>query len=181
MLTAARDIGALGTAPIDRVIRHALGFADALENSEGRVLDLGSGAGVPGLIVAAARPDLQLVLLDRRQSRADALLRATRSLGWSERVVVLSGDARSLVEQPGHLGGYSAVISRGFGPPGETLRVAARAVRSGGVIVISEPPGPVSNRWTPALLRAAAGVDRRITPPEPRGSVAVFHVEHVPA
>ena len=49
--------------------------------SSGTVVDLGSGGGVPGLVIARARPDLRLVLVDRRAARTDHLPRLVRRLG----------------------------------------------------------------------------------------------------
>lgn len=160
------------------MIRHALDFAHGLDGVSGTVLDLGTGAGVPGLVVAVARPDLHLVLVDRRQARVDAVTRGIRRHGWEDRIVAQCADVAVLVENPEHLGRYAAVISRGFGPPTTTLRLAARATASEGRIIISEPPEAAGSRWDPALLVEAGGSDRRISPPERRGAVAVFHVEH---
>ena len=52
VLRAAQKIGALSGAPIDQIIGHALWFAKAIPSSAKLVIDLGSGAVVPGLIVA---------------------------------------------------------------------------------------------------------------------------------
>ncbi|NDD00451.1 hypothetical protein EB083_06885, partial [bacterium] len=56
VLRAAQRIGALSDAPVDQIITHALWFARAIPDTARRVVDLGSGAGVPGLIVAVERP-----------------------------------------------------------------------------------------------------------------------------
>lgn len=178
ILSAARTLGTLGSAPVDTVIRHALGFAHALDGVSGTVLDLGTGAGVPGLIVAAARPDLRLVLVDRRAARIDALTRGIRRQHWGDRIEALCADVSGLVGSAVHEGQYAAAVSRGFGPPEETLRYAARAVADGGRVVISEPPQASGSRWDGDTLLAAGGTERRISPPERRGAVAVFHVEH---
>ena len=78
------------------VVEHAAAFVVALEAVTGTVVDLGSGGGVPGLVIATARPDLRLVLVDRRVGRTDHLVRLVRRLGLDDRVTVLTADAEDL-------------------------------------------------------------------------------------
>lgn len=174
VLGEAQRIGTLGSAPITEIIRHSTLFADALPNDAVRVIDLGSGAGVPGLIVTVVRPMLQMTLVDRRTKCADALIRAVSVLELTERVNVRCADAEDLSHLPGWQGSFDAAISRGFGPPLLTLTLSARFVRMGGVVVISEPPDEIPDRW--------AGIDLAslgLRGPQRIGPVAVFHVEHV--
>ena len=71
VLARAQALGALGTWPIPEVLAHAREFVTALPTSTERVLDLGSGAGVPGLVIACERPELTVTLVDRRERRTD--------------------------------------------------------------------------------------------------------------
>lgn len=147
-LRDAQRLGFLGARPIPEVIDHARGFVRALAPFApiDSVLDLGSGGGVPGLIIAHDLPTARVTLLDRRRKRTDALERVIRRLGWQDRVSVRCEDVETFEpEEP-----FGAVVARGFGPPAFTLAQASRLVRSGGSIVISEPPG--ANRWDPHLL-----------------------------
>ncbi len=167
VLADAQRLGLLGDRPIDDVIAHARGFVGALETlgSADRVADLGSGGGVPGLVIAHDRPDLRLTLVDRRTKRTDFLERVVRRLGWTDRVTVVAADAAAVAETSPQ--GFDAVVARGFGPPESTLELAVRLVRPGGRIVISEPP--TGDRWSPAMLERLHV--RRV--PGPAG-VAVF-------
>ena len=150
-LLDAQRLGFLGSRPIPEVIEHARGFVRALRARENdrvieSVLDLGSGGGVPGLIIAHDLPAVHLTLLDRRAKRTDALERLVRRLGWQDRITVACADVTSFVpDDP-----FDAVVARGFGPPEFTLSQAARLVRDGGPIVISEPPEV--DRWDDRLL-----------------------------
>ena len=74
-LGEARRIGMLGPRPVDEVIQHSLGFVAALPRTAREVIDLGSGGGDPGLVIAIARPDLRITLVDRRSKRTDFLVR----------------------------------------------------------------------------------------------------------
>ncbi len=173
VLGEAQRIGTLGSAPGMEIIRHSTWFADALPAEVMRVIDLGSGAGVPGLIVAVVRPMLKITLVDRRTKCADALVRAVSVLDLAERVSVRCADAKDLSRLPDWQGCFDAAISRGFGPPLTTLSLSACFVRVGGVVVISEPPEEIPDRWT-GIDIASLG----LSGPHRIGPVAVFHVEH---
>jgi 16S rRNA (guanine527-N7)-methyltransferase len=152
----------LGDRPIGAVIEHAGAFVHALRGVTGTVIDLGSGGGVPGLVIARARPDLRVVLVDRRATRADHLTRLVLRLDLGARVDVLAVDARVLPETMAGVAG--AVVARGFGPPAETLTRAAPLLAPDGLVVVSEPPAPSDDRWPPGLLarlllRRDEGVD----------------------
>lgn len=173
VLGDAQKWGTLGRRPISEVIEHARQFLPPLDGCTGPVIDLGSGAGVPGLVIAEARPDLELVLVDRRATRTDALRRGVAAMDLGGRVTVLTSDVEDLVRTPDHRHRYAAVVSRGFGPPELTARLAGELARDGGTIVISEPPAGTPSRW-PASLLEELGWE---TIPGFSG-VAVFHVKH---
>jgi 16S rRNA (guanine527-N7)-methyltransferase len=148
-LESSQRLGLLGAAPIPQVIAHSEAFVAALGKVSGAVLDLGSGGGVPGLVIAWRRPDLDVLLVDRRQTRTDHLRRLVTRLELGSRVAVLTADAREL---PRLLAGpAAAVVARGFGPPAAVLAAARPVLADGGLLVVSEPPqGP--DRWTADLL-----------------------------
>lgn len=181
VLTESQRLGFLGARPVTEVVAHARSFVGALSElpAGSRIIDLGAGGGVPGLVIAHDRPDLEVHLLDRRTKRTDFLERVVRRLGWSDRVLVVARDVEDhLADTPE---AFDAVVARGFGPPDITLATAVRLVRPGGVIVISEPPE--GDRWAPALL-ARLGVervaverfsaDRAVVPKPSASAVAVF-------
>jgi 16S rRNA (guanine527-N7)-methyltransferase len=149
-LAESQRLGFLGPRRIDEVIEHARAFVRGLTDlaEDEDVIDLGSGGGVPGLVIAHDRRDLRVTLLDRRAKRTDFLERMVRRLGWQTRVTVVTDDADDFIRRTRP--SFAAAVARGFGPPATTLDVAARMIRAGGLIVISEPPA--GDRWNPALL-----------------------------
>ena len=81
----------------DAVERHyaeSLAAVDLLP-AEGRLVDLGSGAGFPGLVLAAARPGLRVSLFERRQKKAAFLRAAARAMGLEVDVFADSVGRRS--------------------------------------------------------------------------------------
>jgi 16S rRNA (guanine527-N7)-methyltransferase len=159
----ARRLGMVGPGPVDAAIEHAGWFVVALEDlpAGSRVVDLGSGGGLPGLVIAAARVDVTLLLVDRRQKRADFLRRMIRRLGF-EHVEVVDDDVEQLVRRDGHRHGFDAATARGFGPPTTTLRAATGLVRPGGTVVISEPP--TGDRWDHGVLEDLGVESQRLGP-----------------
>jgi 16S rRNA (guanine527-N7)-methyltransferase len=152
-LRDAQRFGFFGSRPIDEAVDHARWFVEALVpfGPPDRLVDLGSGGGLPGLVVADAFPETSVLLLDRRQKRTDFLELAVRRLGWSH-VEVRCGDVDELLAEvaAAELPRFDAVTARGFGPPEFTLRSAVGLCAAGGSIVISEPPA--GDRWDPRLM-----------------------------
>jgi 16S rRNA G527 N7-methylase RsmG len=134
------------------------------------LLDLGSGGGVPGLVIAAARPEAAVVLLDASERRTDWLRRAVSRLGWTERVRVVTARAEVLGRDASWRSSQDAVVARGFGRPAVTAECAAPFLRIGGRLVVSEPPRVHGDRWPSAAL-AELGLHRV---PWSDGAYAVF-------
>ncbi len=151
-LQESQRVGMLGARPLPEVVAHARHFVRALAPVTGSAIDLGTGGGVPGLVLAWDRPDLRVVLLDRRAKRTDLLQRLVGRLRLGERVEVICGDAAVVGRAPRHRGAYAAVTCRGLGPPAATLRLAAAFVAPAGLVVVSEPPPGATDRWEPQVL-----------------------------
>ena len=169
VLGTAQRLGTLGALPIPDVIAHSRQFVGALAGITGTVMDIGTGAGVPGLIIAVDRPDLTLVLTDRREARMDALARGVTAMGIRDRVKVLKADVAVLGQSPEHAAVYDAVVCRGFASPDVTATLARPLLKNGGTLIVSEPPVADPSRW-PADLLDRLGFD----PPEYRPGVVCF-------
>ena len=147
VLEEARSAGFLGPGPVEPHIEHALAFVGDLA-APALALDLGSGAGVPGLALAwLAWPDSHWVLLDAGQRRAVFLAEAIEQLGLEDRVRVVRARAEEAGRDPELRATCDLVTSRGFGPPAVVAECAAPFLRVGGQLVVSEPPGGAPSRW----------------------------------
>jgi 16S rRNA (guanine527-N7)-methyltransferase len=151
-LAAAQRRGALGPASVDEQIEHSLAFAGVLTDEPQRVLDLGSGGGLPGLVLGVlAWPGSRVLLVDAQERRAVALREATARLGCEDRISVRHGRAEDLARLDGVRQGFDTVVARSFGPPAVTAECATGFLSPGGRLVVSEPPGG-AGRWPPEPL-----------------------------
>jgi len=143
---AAKEEGALGPSPVDEHLKHALAWAEILPEPK-RFIDLGSGGGVPGLILAMLFPDSEAVLIDARRRRSANLEISVHTLGLTERVSVLCARAEEAGRDPEMRGGFDLVVARSFGSPAITAECAAPFLAVGGSLSVSEPPSASDDRW----------------------------------
>jgi 16S rRNA (guanine527-N7)-methyltransferase len=147
VLTASKHRGFLGPGAVDDHIQHAAAFLAAVPTPPRRHLDLGSGGGVPGLVLAAAWVDTRCTLLDAQLRRVRFLEEAVEILDLGGRVDVVHGRAEDLAWDDGHRGDYEVVTARSFGPPAITAECGVGFLAAGGVLVVSEPPELDPTRW----------------------------------
>ncbi|WP_421851370.1 16S rRNA (guanine(527)-N(7))-methyltransferase RsmG [Novosphingobium sp.] len=105
--------------------RHIVDSAQLLHVSretvpDGPWLDLGSGAGFPGLVIAALQPERPVTLVDSRRLRTEWLARATALMGLTNVQVVLAR-VEDLEDQT-----WQVVSARAFAPLDRLLDTAAR-------------------------------------------------------
>jgi 16S rRNA (guanine527-N7)-methyltransferase len=177
VLHDSRELGFLGPGPIAPQLAHARAFLPLLSDAR-RVLDLGSGGGLPGLVLATSLVDAHLVLLDGNQRRCAFLSNAVERLGFTDRVEVELGRAEELARRPDLEGTFDVVVSRSFGAPAVTAECAVRFLgfedphTTGGStsgiegrvsaaspprLLVSEPPSGSEDRW-PAAGVAVLGL-----------------------
>jgi 16S rRNA (guanine527-N7)-methyltransferase len=118
----------VGPGPLQPHFIDAIGAVEGLE-AAGRWADLGSGAGFPGISLAARHPRARVLLVESRQKRAVFLGQVVSAAGL-DNAEVLRGRVESLE------GGLDGVISRAFKPPPRYLEDAARLLRPGGRAVL---------------------------------------------
>jgi 16S rRNA (guanine527-N7)-methyltransferase len=156
-LERAASSGMLGSSEIGGQVAHALGFACAFEHSLGRppasVVDLGTGGGLPGLVLHALWRPTEVVLLDASERRSE-FLRAELDR-WRERggstgasAEVVRGRAEEIAHESRFREHFEGVSSRSFGRPAIVSECGAPFLRTGGVLVVSEPPSVEEpDRW----------------------------------
>ena len=153
-LEEARELGFLGPGPSEGQLHHAVELARTIGPFDGQFLDLGSGGGLPGLALAFEFPEATGCLLDAQQRRCAFLEQAIARLGLGHRVTVACGRAEALARDPVLRHGFDLVVARSFARPAVTAECAAGFLRSGGRLVVTEPPDAESSgpRWPAAGL-----------------------------
>ncbi len=138
--------GAIGERSLESAVRHSEQFLAPLPSATRHVVDLGSGGGLPGVVIAVRRPDLVVRLVERRASRADVLRRIVSRLGIDDRVTVSQVDATLLGHDSAWSGWADVVTARSFASPIETVSIARPLLADGGLLVVSAPPAS-DRRW----------------------------------
>jgi 16S rRNA (guanine527-N7)-methyltransferase len=146
VLADARALGLLGPGAVAPQLDHARAFVRAL-GDVARVLDLGSGGGLPGFVILAERPDIDGVLLDATERRCDFLREASDRLGFGARAEVVCARAEDAARESRWREHFDVVTARSFGPPAVTAECAVGFLRPGGTVLVSEPPAPDPSRW----------------------------------
>ena len=145
---------------VEKLFLDSLLFLRVLPAQMKSMLDLGSGAGLPGIPIKIVRPEVQLVLVESRQRRTSFLASAVRELGL-ESVRVIGGRVEDFM---GELAGrFDAVVMRCAGHPEDLMPLAAQLAAPGGVVVASGPPraGPLPlGKWV-TVPGARPGKTRR--------------------
>lgn len=134
-LTAIRD-------PVEAWTRHvldALALVGPIASAEAagerlRVLDLGSGGGVPGLVLACVMPEVECTLVEATGKKARFLGEAAKALGLAN-VEVLAERAESLGHDAWIRGSRDVVVARAVGPLRVLVELAVPLLRVGGTLL----------------------------------------------
>ena len=126
------------TSPSDIAVKHFLDSLAVLTvvsfppNSS--LIDVGTGAGLPGLALKIARPDLRLTLLDGTAKKL-AFCRAVADALGLENVQAIHARAEDAGRDPAHAAAYDFAVARAVAPLDKLLPWMAPFVRPGGLLV----------------------------------------------
>ncbi len=133
--------GGIGPREVDQIeerhLADSLEFSAPFPSAPGECWDLGTGVGLPGLVLATVWPQTHMVLIDSSAKRCDLARRAAR-------VIEVEIEVRqSQIEQL--RGSVSAVVSRAAIPAERFGPILRRILAPGGIAVVSAagsvPPG----------------------------------------
>lgn len=163
----------IGTRDPDRMVEEILlDSLDALPllPDTGHVLDVGSGAGVPGLPLAIARPDLHFTLLEPRQRRAAFLRHCRRALNLSP-LTIEEARLESWVAKSEPKTLPDMALARAVFSPSDWLQMARFLPEGRRVLVFTN--GHAAHAWASLAHHAdtwtlEASLDSPLHPHEPR-------------
>lgn len=126
-LTALRDVDVIR----QQLIEDSLAGCQDLQGPQ--VLDLGSGGGCPGIPIAIARPDLQVVLLEANGRKMGFLKYAVPKLGL-QNVDFLHGRSEEFAHQPQWRGKFDAVVCKAVAALPALIELTIPFLRVGGCL-----------------------------------------------
>ncbi len=122
-LTAVRD-------PAQMISRHLVDSLSVLPwIGEGRLLDVGSGPGLPGIPLAICRPDLQVTTLDSNGKKTRFQVQVKAELGL-DNLSVINGRVEAVEAEP-----FDMVISRAFASIADMLNLSGHLATDQGVFL----------------------------------------------
>lgn len=155
--------GLLGPREVDRIWdRHLLNSAAVAEllPAGERIIDIGSGAGLPGIPLAIARSDLQIVLLEPLLRRSEFLNEVVDELGLAVEVV------RGRAEEPwvrNQFGERDAAVSRAVASLDKLAKWSMPLLRPGGaMLAIKGERGRDEVEQYRRVIAASGAVDARV-------------------
>ncbi|MEK6758590.1 MAG: 16S rRNA (guanine(527)-N(7))-methyltransferase RsmG [Deltaproteobacteria bacterium] len=144
----------------DIIVRH---FLDSLTtaglfNGGERVLDVGAGAGFPGIPLKIAIPSIDMVLLDSVEKKVHFMRHIIRTLEMKTGIEALSGrvEAPSFVEKYG--GGFDVIISRAFTLLSGFITAGLPLLKRGGRIIALKGPSVVEEIKAASSIKGIEGL-----------------------
>ena len=127
----------------ERVDRHDLDSAAPLRHGllaqDARVIDVGTGAGFPGMPLLILRPDLRMTFLDALNKRIAFLNDALARLGLT--ATTLHARAEDAARMPAHREAYDVAVSRAVANASTLSEITLPFVRVGGTAIAWKGPG----------------------------------------
>lgn len=143
---AAHVCDSLALLPL---LDEAFGAQPSFEKSQPhRLVDVGSGGGLPGVVLACARPQLHVTLIEATRKKVAAVKQIVEQAGICN-VSCVCGRAEELAEQSAFRGQFDALTARAVGQLQELVVYAGLLLRPGGLAYLYKTP-----------LRAAAEQNR---------------------
>lgn len=129
------------TEPRDFAVKHIIDSLTLLPwiSPNASVLDIGAGAGFPGVPLAVLKPDIRLTLLDSLRKRILFLRETTAQLGL-ESVECIHARAEEICRKPGFCAAYDVCVARAVARLDTLAGYALPFTRKGGIFLAMKGP-----------------------------------------
>lgn len=135
-LTALKDPDAIES----RLIAGSLEILPFIPEDAGALLDIGSGGGIPGMVLAIARPELDVTLLDATSKKVTFLNETAAVLGL-ENLRALHGRSEDLARDPSYRERFPVVTARAVARLATLVELVLPFVTPGGMAILPKGPG----------------------------------------
>lgn len=142
------------------VIRHfldSLTVLPAIACPDGLLIDLGSGAGFPGIPLRIALPELRVMLVESSRKKTSFLSHIVRTLALTE-ITVVRERIEALIGQQALAGSFDTVLSRAAFKLPQLVRTASFFLREGGILLAMKGPDPAEEMAEAEAVLAIAGM-----------------------
>ncbi|MDP2400387.1 MAG: 16S rRNA (guanine(527)-N(7))-methyltransferase RsmG [Actinomycetota bacterium] len=138
VLTRTREHNLTSILDVEDAVRHHVVDSLVAVNhmklpKDADILDLGTGAGYPGMVIAILRPDIRVTLLDSTKKKVDFLTECVDELGISEQTRAVAARAEEFARSEPE--SQSMVVARAVAPLPSLVELAAPLLRAGGRLV----------------------------------------------
>ena len=117
------------------LIEDSMLFIDYIDFKEGlEVLDLGTGAGLPGVVIKLHHPEINVTLVDSIKKKADALRDIVFKLGL-EGTDVVNARAEDIGKHPNFKGRFDYIVARSVSTLDNLVKWSKNLVKSGGKLI----------------------------------------------
>lgn len=145
--------------------------------TESRIVDVGTGAGLPGLVLKIAEPGLRVTLLDATRKKTAYLEEAAAALGLD--ADVLTARAEEAARDHGLRDAFDAAVCRALAPWPVAMELTLPFCRVGGLLLAQR--GADAPREAAAHARTAALLGGRVDRVERVGAEAGLNARHIVA
>ena len=168
----------LVSGPAQDLVKDSLVLLEHLGDAK-KLVDVGSGGGLPGLPLKIARPDLTVTLVESDQDKAAFLVRACAALGLED-VDVLAKRAEEVGQDPRYREAFDVAVARALAPMRVLAELCLPLVRVGGRLLAQKTTSEDLEKAAPAI-DILGGVLKRVVaaPSTARGAGTVVIVDKV--
>ena len=116
-------------------------FLPLLPDRPLRVVDIGAGAGIPGMPLRIVDDGIEVTLIESKRKRVSFLKTLRRELGFEQSMVIEEGRAETvMLEVIRRGGGFDVAVARAVGNLKLVVPTALQYLKPGGVFIVSAPP-----------------------------------------
>lgn len=142
----------------ERGVFESLALGQFLNPEDKRALDIGSGGGFPGMVLAVAHPAVQWVLLESRERRCDFLAEVAERSGLRNVRVVRARAEHWVRDQAEEREAFDVVVMRAVAPSAQSLELGLPYVRVGGrLLLVKGSGGPEELQGAMTVMTALGG------------------------